>query len=139
MEALLGLATLTVMGDLGVARNFGLRTAQTACVAIVLSIFIGCGGSTSGAGGGEAGAGGGGGARGNPECTTSAQCEAPEVCEPFTQTCVSPGAPCTSQAECMGGTYCEATSNVCLPSSVGTPCAGPDNCNERVPQRLLWL
>jgi hypothetical protein len=29
----------------------------------------------------------------------------------------------------MGGTYCEATSNVCLPSSVGTPCTGPNNCN----------
>jgi hypothetical protein len=53
---------------------------------------------------------------------------APEICEPITQTCVPPGSSCASQAECTGGTYCEATSNVCLPSSVGTPCAGPDNC-----------
>jgi hypothetical protein len=42
---------------------------------------------------------------------------------------VTPSAPCESQAECTGGTYCEATENACLPSSVGTPCAGPDNCN----------
>ena len=88
---------------------------------------MGCGGSSSGTGGGGAGGDGGGG--GNPECTTSDQCVAPEVCEPATQTCVSPGAPCASHAECTDGTYCEATANVCLPSSVGTPCAGPDNCN----------
>jgi hypothetical protein len=54
---------------------------------------------------------------------------APEVCEPVTQTCVTPLASCASQTECTGGTYCEATADVCLPSSVGTPCAGPDNCN----------
>ena len=115
------------MGNLDAAQNLRLQTVWTACVAIVLSILMGCGGSNSGAGGGEAGAGGG--ARGNPECVTSNQCVAPEVCEPVTQTCVAPLAPCASQAECTGGTYCEAMAEVCLPSSVGTPCAGPDNCN----------
>jgi hypothetical protein len=114
-----------------VARNLRLHTARTACVAILLSVFMGCGGSSSSAGGGDAGAGGGGGAGGGeePECTSSGQCVAPEVCEPVTQTCVTPLASCASQTECTGGTYCEATADVCLPSSVGTPCAGPDNCN----------
>ncbi len=98
---------------------------------MVVSIFMGCGGSSSSTGDGGAGGDGSGGARGrgNPECTTSDQCVAPEVCESATQTCVSPGAPCASQAECTGGTYCEATANVCLQSSLGTPCVGPDNCN----------
>jgi len=54
---------------------------------------------------------------------------APEVCEPVTQTCVPPQASCASQTDCTGGTYCELTAEVCVPSSVGTPCAGPDNCN----------
>ncbi len=71
--------------------------------------------------------GGGGGA--GPECISSEQCVAPEVCEPVRQICVSPGIPCASQAECTGGTYCETAANVCLPSTVGTPCDGPDNCN----------
>ena len=96
---------------------------------MLLSIVIGCGGSSSGGGSGNAGAGGSGGMGGNPDCTTSNQCLAPEICEPVTQTCVSASVPCTSQAECTGGTYCEATAELCLPSSVGTPCAGPDNCN----------
>jgi len=108
-----------------------LKAARSACVAIVLAIFMGCGGSSSSPRGGEAGAGGdgGGGTGGSPECNTSEQCVAPEVCEPVRQTCVVPLAPCASQAECTGGTYCEAMAQVCLPSSVGTPCAGPDNCN----------
>jgi len=107
-------------------RNLCLQMARTACVAFVLSIFMGCGNSSAGGGGGNAGAGGTG---GNPECTSSNQCVPPEVCEPATQTCVTPQSPCTSQAECTGGTYCEETAGFCLPSSVGTPCAGPDNCD----------
>jgi hypothetical protein len=94
--------------------------------------MAGMGGAGGMAGmGGEGGKGGmaGEGGSGNPECTTSDQCMAPEVCAPVTQTCVTPFAPCTTQAECTGGTYCEATAEVCLPSSVGTPCEGPDNCN----------
>ena len=85
---------------------------------------MGCGGSSSNPRGGEAGTGG------SPECNTSEQCVAPEVCEPVTQICVAPLAACMSQAECTGGTYCQMMEEVCLPSSVGTPCAGPDNCNE---------
>jgi len=109
-------------------RNLGL--AWTACFVIVASLFIGCGSSDSGTGGGAGGDGGTGGAGGNgPECLTSEQCVAPAVCEPVTQTCVTPLASCTSHADCTGGTYCEMTENVCLPSSVGAPCAGPDNCN----------
>ena len=108
------------------------RRAQSAIVAIVFSICVGCGGSSADprGGGGAAGGGGGtGGAGGNPECTSSEQCLAPEVCEPVTQTCVAPLISCTSQTECTGGTYCLTPSNVCVPSAVGAPCAGPDNCN----------
>ena len=111
-------------------RNLGLHAARTAFFVIVASLFIGCGSSDSGTGGGAGGDGGTGGAGGNgPECLTSEQCVAPAVCEPVTQTCVTPLASCTSHADCTGGTYCEMTENVCLPSSVGAPCAGPDNCN----------
>lgn len=124
-------ARLIVMANVGVVDDFRWRTARTACIAFVLSISIGCGGSSSGARGAGGGTGGVGGAGGgaNPECTTSDQCVGGQVCEPVTQTCVTPQAPCASQAECTGGTYCELTAEVCLPSSVGTPCAGPDNCN----------
>jgi hypothetical protein len=121
------------MANLGVVDGFCLRAARTVCIGIVLSVSIGCGGSgsSSGAGGADAGTGGGGGAGGgaDPECTTSEQCVPPEVCEPVTQTCVTPQATCTSQLECTGGTYCEPTAEVCIPSSIGTPCAGPDNCS----------
>ena len=112
------------MVDFGGAQDSGLKAARTACVAILLSIVMGCGGSNSNPRGGEAGTGG------SPECNTSEQCVAPEVCEPVTQICVAPLAACMSQAECTGGTYCQMMEEVCLPSSVGTPCAGPDNCNE---------
>lgn len=63
------------------------------------------------------------------ECTTSDQCAPPEVCQPVSQTCETPGDECSSHADCTGGTYCEPSEDVCLPSSVGTPCAGPDNCD----------
>jgi len=118
------------MGGVGMAQTLVLQTGRTACVAGVLAIFIGCGGASPSGGGGDAGTGGSGGSGGGatPECTTSDQCVAPKVCEPVQQICVLPGAPCASQAECTGGTYCEETGNVCLPSAVGTPCAGPDNC-----------
>jgi hypothetical protein len=77
--------------------------------------------------GGDGGTGGTGGS--SAECTTSDQCVAPEVCELVTQTCVAPLASCTSHANCTGGTYCELSANACVPSSVGAPCAGPDNCD----------
>ena len=112
------------MVGIGGAEKFCLQTARAACIAIVLSIFMGCGGSSSSARDGAAGTGGGS----NPECTSSEQC-ADQVCEPVTQTCVTPSDPCTSQAECTGGTYCEETADLCLPSSLGTPCASADNCN----------
>ncbi|MGB5695038.1 MAG: vWA domain-containing protein [Polyangiales bacterium] len=116
-----------------VTASFRAHLGRAAYLLIILSTASGCGGSTSSAGGagggGGAGASGGGGTGGNPECTNTNQCVPPEVCEPVRQVCISPGAPCASQAECTGGTYCEATANVCLPSAVGTPCAGPDNCN----------
>ena len=119
------------MVDFGGVQDSGLKAARTVCVAIVLAIFMGCGGSSSSPRGGEAGTGGDGvgGTGGSPECNTSEQCVAPEVCEPVTQICVAPLASCMSQAECTGGTYCETMEEVCLPSSVGTPCAGPANCN----------
>ena len=113
------------MGKFGGTQKLHLRTVRTACLAILVLIFTGCGGSSA-EGTGPRGNGGTGGA---PECTSSDPCDAPQVCEPVTQTCVTPFAPCASQAECTGGTYCEETADLCLPSSVGTPCAGPDNCN----------
>ena len=118
--------------NVGVGDGFRLKATRTACIAVILAFSVGCGGSGSSArgDGGDGGAGGTGGTGGaDPECTSSAQCVAPEVCEPVTQTCVTPQAPCTSHGECTGGTYCEPAAELCLPSSVGSPCAGPDNCN----------
>jgi hypothetical protein len=56
-------------------------------------------------------------------------CTPPLVCQPVSITCESPGDPCASNADCTGGTYCEPSLSVCLPSSAGTPCDGPANCN----------
>ena len=117
------------MGKLGGSQKLRLQTVRTACLAILVLVFTGCGGSSAEGAGGDTGPRGNGGTGGAPECTSSDPCDAPQVCEPVTQTCVTPFAPCTSQAECTGGTYCEETADLCLPSSVGTPCAGPDNCN----------
>ncbi|MGE0546094.1 MAG: vWA domain-containing protein [Kofleriaceae bacterium] len=64
----------------------------------------------------------------NYNCTTTSDCTPPQVCQPVSMTCEDPGTACSTQAECTGGTYCESTAGVCLPSSNGTPCAGPDNC-----------
>ena len=103
---------------------------------MVFLAFMGCADSDSligsgGAGGSGAGGGGLGGTGGvaKSQCTDDSQCATPKVCEPVTQRCVTPLAECASQAECTGGTYCEEEANLCLPSSLGTPCAGPDNCN----------
>jgi hypothetical protein len=110
-------------------------TSRAACLALISLMSIGCGGSGSAGGEGGAGSsgsggsGGVGGVGGNPECVESAECVAPAVCDPATQTCVTPLTSCTSHAECTDGTYCEPTAEVCLQSSVGTPCGGPDNCN----------
>jgi len=82
-----------------------------------------CGGG-SGGGGNNADAGPGG-----PECTGNDDCVSPQVCQPVSQTCEDPGAACASQSECTNGTYCEASAGFCLPSSVGTPCDGPENCD----------
>lgn len=124
---------LLSMWDQGGVQRVRSRRAGLAIVAIVFSVCSACGGSSSdprgGGGAAGGGAGGAGGGVGNPECTTNDQCVAPEVCEPVTQTCVAPVISCTSQEECTGGTYCLTSSNVCVPSAVGTPCAGPDNCN----------
>jgi len=117
------------MGKFGGAQKLRLQTVRTACLAILVLVFTGCGGSSAEGAGGDTGPRGNGGTGGAPECTSSDPCDAPQVCEPVTQTCVTPFAPCTTQAECTGGTYCEETADLCLPSSVGTPCAGPDNCN----------
>lgn len=115
--------------------------ARAVCVAIVLFCFIGCGddsGSIAGNGGagtggeGGAGLGGEGGAGGGTSksgCTDSEECVPPKVCDPITRSCVTPRASCAGQGDCTGGTYCEEDANLCLPSSLGTPCAGPDNCN----------
>ena len=65
---------------------------------------------------------------GGPECTNSGDCRAPEVCQPVSQTCETPGMACSGQSECTGGSYCETSAGVCLPASIGTPCASPDNC-----------
>ena len=117
------------MGKFGGTQKLHLRTVRTACLAILVLVFAGCAGSSAEGAGGDTGPRGNGGTGGAPECTSSDPCDAPQVCEPVTQTCVTPFAPCASQAECTGGTYCEETADLCLPSSVGTPCAGPDNCN----------
>jgi len=117
------------MGKLGGSQKLRLQTVRTACLAILVLVFTGCGGSSAEGAGGDTGPRGNGGIGGAPECTSSDPCDAPQVCEPVTQTCVTPFAPCTSQAECTGGTYCEETADLCLPSSLGTPCAGSDNCN----------
>jgi hypothetical protein len=110
--------------------SIGLRAARIACSMMFAFICTGCGGSSAGSGGGAGGEGGSGGSGGNgAECTSRAQCVAPDVCDPITLRCVAPLASCTSHAECTGGTYCELGANACLPSSVGAPCAGPDNCN----------
>jgi hypothetical protein len=77
--------------------------------------------------GGSSGAGGDSGPPG--ECTTSGDCAAPQVCQPFSQTCETPGMPCTNQADCTDGTYCEASAGSCLPSSTGAPCESANNCN----------
>ena len=53
----------------------------------------------------------------------------PEICELATLECVTPLSSCTSHADCTGGTYCEPSANACVQSSVGTPCAGPENCD----------
>lgn len=116
---------LRIRGIENMARNLGVPSSWMVCVVIFAWTVGGCGDSSSSTGGGGTGGGGGSG----PECTTTAQCLSSEVCEPVTETCVTPIASCTSHAECNDGTYCEQTQNVCLQSSVGAPCAGPDNCN----------
>lgn len=104
-------------------RNVLCWTALPACLVVGLSLAAGCGESSSGSGGGVGGVGG------DPGCTGSAQCVTPQVCEPVTGNCFTPQVSCATQVDCTGGTYCNATEHVCLPSSVGTPCDGPDNCN----------
>jgi len=118
------------MVTLALARNSSSRRLSVVLVALALPFFVGCG-SSPGGGDGDGGTGDGGGGDGgiNPECTTSNDCDPPEVCQPFSQTCVAPGDSCTSQAECTDGTYCELSVGLCLPSSIGTPCAGPENCD----------
>ncbi len=78
------------------------------------------GGASEDAGDGDSGASG---------CATAMNCVAPQVCEPVSGNCVVPGAPCTGHDECVNDTYCDAASGTCLPSAVGTPCAGPANCD----------
>ncbi len=94
-------------------------------VGILLSIFVACGSGSGGDNDGGAGDGDGG---PEPECTTSDDCDPPEVCQPYTQTCEPPGEPCDGHGDCTDGTYCEPSTGVCMPSSTGSPCAGPDNC-----------
>lgn len=114
--------------------NEGLRPVWIACFTVMAHLAVGCGsGSNVGGGGGSGASGGGTGGTGGsnvaPECTSSAQCTPPEICELTTQTCVAPLASCTSHTDCTNATYCELSANACVPSSVGAPCAGPDNCN----------
>src|SRR5262245_17394949 len=75
---------------------------------------------------GDSDTGGGG---PTPGCTSDADCAAGQVCQPFSQTCEVPGMACTDHTQCVGGTYCEASNMSCLPSSTGSPCAGPANCD----------
>ncbi len=119
--------------------NVFLRLVATICCAMAASSLIGCGGSSDSGGGGGAGGMGGiagmggtggiGGIGGGFECATDDQCVPPEICAPVTQTCVAPLASCTSHMQCTGGTYCELSANACMPSFVGAPCGGPDNCS----------
>ena len=85
---------------------------------LAIHALAACGGSNSGSG--DAGL--------TPECTTSDDCPDGQTCQPFSQTCETPGATCTGHAQCTDDTYCEGNPGVCLPSSIGSPCAGPDNC-----------
>lgn len=88
--------------------------------------LIACGGSSTGNGPGDEPDAD---TTASGDCTTSDDCVAPEVCQPISQTCESPGAACSGQSDCTSGNYCEDSAGVCLPSSVGTPCDGPDNCS----------
>lgn len=117
--------------------NSRLRWVATACFATGVALLIGCGessstgaGGTGASGGSAGGAGGSSGMGGNigGECTSNDGCVAPEVCQLVTGTCVAPLASCTSHMDCTGGTYCELSANACVPSSVGAPCVGPENC-----------
>ena len=89
---------------------------------VVVALFAACGSGAGGAGDDDGG--------GDPECTVSGGgCTAGEVCQPYTQMCVTPAGTCGSQAECTGGTYCETSIGTCLPGSVGSPCGGDENCD----------
>ena len=100
------------------------QTVQYTLGSLLLAALVACGGSGDSDADGDAGDGTG------PECTVAGgECLAPMVCEPVTQTCVARGEMCASQTDCLNDTYCDLNSESCLPSAVGTPCAGPDNCD----------
>lgn len=108
----------------------GVRGPRLSAGGLLSVVILAACGSNSGGDGG----GGGDDIDGdipNPSglCTTSADCEAPQVCEPTSGFCVLPGVSCESHEECVAKTYCDEASASCLPSTTGSPCATDDNCD----------